>query len=137
MVGLRKLLGGYLIVVAVFVASWFVVNPFFDAPAVWDVANYLMAAALLAALAFSVDRIFKEARELGPSANRGHMEANPGLYLTAGVAILFFRNWFLEISGQGEESTVATGMVWIVVNVLFPLVAGTAGLTLWRDSAQR
>ncbi len=137
MAGLKKLLGGYLIVVAVFVASWFVVNPFFDAPAVWGVANYLMAAALVTALAFSVNRSFKWGRELGPSASRGHMKVNPVLYLTAGVAILFFRNWFLEISGQGEESSVATGMVWIVVNVLFPLVAGTTGLSLWRDSAQR
>ena len=62
MVGLRKLLGGYLIVVAVFVASWFVVNPFFDAPGVWDVANYLMAAALVTALAFSVKRSLKGER---------------------------------------------------------------------------
>ena len=34
MAALKKLLGGYLIVVAVFVASWFVVNPFFAVPGV-------------------------------------------------------------------------------------------------------
>ena len=137
MVALKKLLGVYLIAAAAFVAAWFVVIPFFDAPAVWDVANYLMAAALVAALAFNAHRSFKETREIGPSVSRRHVEVNPSLCLTAGVAILFFRNWFLEITGQGDESSVATGMVWIVVNVLFPLVAGTAGLTLWRDSTQK
>ncbi len=137
MVALKKLLGVYLIAVGAFVAAWFVVNPFFDAPAFWDVANYLMAAALVTALPLIVNRIFKEAREIEPRASRRLVEVNPGLCLTAGVAILFFRNWFLEISGQGDDISVTTGMVWIVVNVLFPLVAGTAGLSLCRDSAQR
>ena len=137
MAALKKLLGGYLIVVAVFVASWFVVNPFFAVPGVWDVANYLMAAALVAALAFNAHRRHSEERELGPDVCRRYLRVDVGLYLTAGLTLLFFRNWFLEISGRGEESSVATGMVWIVVNVLFPLVAGTAGLSMWRDSVQR
>ena len=43
----RKLLGAYLMGMAVFVAVWFLVNPFFDADGVRDLANYLMAAALV------------------------------------------------------------------------------------------
>ena len=137
MAALKKLLAGYMVGVAVFVAFWFVCNPFFEAPGVWDVANYLMAVALVLALASYARRSSREARETGLSASRGPMKVNLGLYLTAGLTILFFRNWFLEISGQGDESSATTGMVWIVVNVLFPLVAGTAGLFLWRESARR
>ena len=116
----KKLLGAYLLGTAVFVAVWFVVNPFFDASGVWDVANYLMAVALVAALVFNTRRMFEE------------RTVNLCLYLTVGVALLFFRNWFLEMSGaDGDDST--TGLVWIVVNVLFPLTAGATGLALWRE----
>ncbi len=38
----RKLLGAYLMGTAVFVAVWFVGNPFFDVNGVWDVANYFL-----------------------------------------------------------------------------------------------
>ena len=137
MAALKKLLAGYMVGVAVFVAFWFVFNPFFEAPGVWDVANYLMAVALAMALAFYASRSFKEAREIGTGASQRYLGVDVGLYLTVGLTILFLRNWFLEISGQGVESSVTTGMVWIVVNVLFPLVVGTAGLFLWRESARR
>ena len=56
----RKALGAYLMGMAVFVAVWFVVNPFFDVSGVWDVANYLMAVALVAALAFNVRRKYED-----------------------------------------------------------------------------
>ncbi len=137
MAALKKLLAGYMVGVAVFVAFWFVFNPFFEAPGVWDVANYLMAAALVVALAFYARRSFKEAEEIGTGVSQRCLGVDVRLYLTVGLTILFLRNWFLEISGQGDESSVPTGMVWIVVNVLVPLVVGTAGLFLWRESARR
>ncbi|MDE2937557.1 MAG: hypothetical protein OXR67_01355 [Chloroflexota bacterium] len=138
MTAFRKLLGAYMMGTAVFVAAWFVVNPFFDVSGIWDVANYLMAVSLVAALVFNVRRKFRERREgegdLCKSLRR--WEAILRVYLTAGVTILFFRNWFLEIAGaDGDAST--TGLVWIAVNVLFPLAAGATGLTLWRESAGR
>ncbi len=38
----KKLLGAYLMDRAVFVAVWFVGNPFFDVNGVWEVANYFL-----------------------------------------------------------------------------------------------
>ncbi|MDE2685759.1 MAG: hypothetical protein F4W95_10500 [Chloroflexi bacterium] len=58
--GFKKLLGAYLMGTAAFVVVWFVVNPFFDAHGVWDVANYLMAVALVAALVFNTRRMFED-----------------------------------------------------------------------------
>lgn len=58
------------------------------------------------------------------------------LHLTIGVAILFFRYWFLEIAGAGGDDST-TGLVWITVHVLFPLTAGTAGVALRREAAAK
>ena len=128
----KKLLGAYLMGTAVFVAVWFVVNPFFDVNGVWDVANYLMAVALVAAPLLNARRTVEDrAGERGDYDFLGRAEVNLCLYLTAGVALLFFRNWFLEMSGaDGDDST--TGLVWVLVNVLFPLTAVATGLALWR-----
>ena len=132
----KKLLGAYLMGTAVFVAAWFVVNPFFAVSGVWDVANYLMAVSLVAALVFNVRRKLKEEGKRDDCDGLRRWEADLRLYLTAGVTMLFFRNWFLEIAGaDGDGST--TGLVWIAVNVLFPLAAGATGLTLWREPAGR
>ena len=129
----KKLLGAYLMGTSLFVAAWFVVNPFFDAQGVWDVANYLMAVALAAALVFNARRRFEDgAGENGGGPHLRSLTANLCLYLAAGVALLFFRNWFLEIAGADGDDP-ATGLVWIVVNVLFPLTAGAAGAALWRE----
>ncbi len=133
----KKLLGAYLMGTAVFVAVWFVVNPFFDVSGVWGAANYLMAVALVAALLFNARRMFEDRegqRSDGPGLRS--LTANLCLYLTAGVALLFFRNWFLEIAGAGDDNST-TGLVWIVVNALFPLTAGATGAALWRGSAER
>ena len=133
----KKLLGAYLMGTAVVVAVWFVVNPFFDVHGVWDVANYLMAVALVAALVLNARRGVEDgARARVHCDGLRRWEVNLPLYLTAGVALLFFRNWFLEMAGaDGDNST--TGLVWVVVNVLFPLTASSTGLALWRESAGR
>ena len=128
----KRLLGAYLIGTALFVAAWFIINPFFDARGVWDAANYLMAVALVVSLLFNLHRKLRvNADQDGDRL--GRWEIDLCLYLTIGVAILFFRNWFLEIAGDGDGDS-ATGLVWIVVNVLFPLTAGTAGAALWRET---
>ena len=126
----KKLLGAYLIGAAVFVAAWFIINAFFEASGVWDAANYLMAVALVGALLFNLYRKLKDDAD---GDRRRRWEVDLCLYLTLGVAILFFRNWFLEMAGTGSNNST-TGLVWIVVNVLFPLTAGTTGVALWRES---
>lgn len=130
----KKLLGAYLMGTALFVAVWFIINPFFDASGVWDVANYLMAAALVGALLFNARRKLRSNSDEEGDRLRP-WEINLCLYLTIGVAVLFLRNWSLEMAGAGGDDSM-TGLVWITVNVLFPLTAGTAGVALWRDSAQ-
>ena len=131
----KKLLGAYLIGTALFVAAWFIINPFFDASGVWDAANYLMAVALVVALLFNLYRKLKDNADEDGDRLR-HWEINLCLYLTIGVAILFFRNWFLEIAGTGGDDST-TGLVWITVNVLFPLTAGATGAALCCEGAAK
>ena len=86
---------------------------------VWDVANYLMAVALVAALQFNARRTFEDREgERDDGASLRSLTANLCLYLTAGVALLFFRNWFLEMAGANGDNSI-TGLIWVVVNVCF------------------
>lgn len=134
---IKRALAVYMMGVAAFVAVWFIIASFFEADGVWDVANFLMAVGLFVAM------IFNLVRNSGESGHRGWRWClppvtgdNAGLYLTTGVAILFLRNWFVEIANAGDENSVTTGIVWIVVNVLFPLIAAATGCALWRESSR-
>ena len=137
MAAFKKLSSIYLVGVAIFVAVWFIISSFFDAGGVWDVANYLIAAGLLLALMFHFYRKFAEDEDdSGDGVSRRYLEVNAGLYLTAGIAILFLRNWFWELTAMEGETSSTVGIVWVVVNTLFPLVAGATGCAMWRDSSE-
>lgn len=134
---IKRALAVYMMGVAAFVAVWFIIASFFESDGVWGVANFLIAAGLVVAT------IFNLVRNSGESGHRGWRWRLPpvtgdsaGLYLTAGVTILFLRNWFVEIANAGDENSATTGTVWIVVNVLFPLIAAAAGYALWRESSR-
>lgn len=134
---IKGALAVYMMDVAAFVAVWFIIASFFEADGVWDVANFLIAAGLVVAM------IFNLVRNSGESGHRGwRWRLSPvtgdsaGLYLIAVVTILFLRNWFVETANAGDENSVTTGMVWIVVNVLFPLIAAATGCALWRESSR-
>jgi len=92
-----------------------------------------MAVALVVALGFNARRTFEDREgERGDGPGLRSLMANLCLCLSAGVALLFFRNWFLEIAGADDDNPT-TGLVWVVVNVLFPLTAGATGAALWRE----
>ena len=101
---------------------------------VWDVAKYLIAVALVAALVFNVFRKQKGGlrRRLRRPATLGG-QISPR-FLTAGVAVLLVRNWFLEIAGADGGGS-KTELVWFVVNVLFPLGVRSTDLTPSYGSA--
>ena len=75
MEGIKKLLGAYLIGVAMVVAVWFIINTFFvnsfSVSDVWFVVDILMVTGLAVALFFNYDRKRREdGRATGDSITR-------------------------------------------------------------------
>ena len=104
MPGLKKLAGAYLIVVAVVVAVYFIINTVlaesfdFDVVTTWYVLDVLMLIGLVVALIYS----FAAKRDAkGPAASeavtRQYLEVNVLFYSTVAVTILFLHNWLASL----------------------------------------
>ncbi len=142
MEGLKKLAGAYLVIVAVVVAVFFIINNFLtdaiDVMTVWYVLDVLMVIGLALGLIFN----YLAKREAdgtgdGPGTFRRSLEANVAFYVTAGVTILFLHNWFALLSGVGLDGVGPEGnhqawVIWAVVDTVLPLVLGATGCRLWR-----
>ena len=135
----KKILGIYLIVVAVAVAVHTVVEPLYHVStearpysAAWDVLNVLMAAALVLGLVYGY---LRKSRVDGDDAGvtREYLAANTLFYGFLFVSILFFWNWFNlhspEFTAIGDETI---SLVWIVIDATLPLVTGAMGVHLVR-----
>ena len=71
----------------------------------------------------------------GGGRSRERLEANALFYVTLLVALWFFRNWFdLLTSNPPSSQSVATQMVWDLIDGLLPILLGITAIRLWRDS---
>ena len=137
MEGLNKLAGAYLVIVAVVVAVFFIINNFLtdaiDVMTVWLVLDVLMAVGLALGLIYNY-RAKRDADGAGdgPGTFRRSLEANTAFYVTAGVTILFLHNWFALLSGIGLDGNEQAWVIWAVVDTVLPLVLGATGCRLWR-----
>ncbi len=150
MEAIKKLLGVYLIGVAMVVAVWFIINSFFvdsfDTQNVWYVLDILMVVGVAVALVFNYDRKRREeaGRESGEAVTRRHLEVNVAFYLTAGIAILLLHNWF-SLLALGNERSLGLGsdmglnhqawVIWDFVDTLLPLVLGVTGCAMMKESS--
>ena len=137
MEGLNKLAGAYLVIVAVVVAVFFIINNFLtgaiDVMTVWYVLDVLMVIALALGLIYN----YMAKREAdgagdGPGTFRRSLEANVAFYATAGVTILFLHNWFALLAGVSLEGNHQAWVIWAAVDTALPLVLGATGCRLWR-----
>lgn len=137
MEGLKKLAGAYLVIVAVVVAVFFIINNLLsdaiDVLAVWHVLDVLMATGLALGLIFNYTAK-READGAGDGAEtfRRSLEANVAFYATAGVTILFLHNWFALLAGVSLEGNEQAWVIWAAVDTVLPLVLGATGCRLWR-----
>ncbi len=149
MAALKKLGGAYLIGVAVVVAGYFILNPWlgtvgWDVVAIWEVLDVFMALALLPALDYNFRRKrAADRRANGEGNTRRYIAANAAFYGTVAVAILFFHNWVSLLSGADlglpwgdAPANHQAWVIWAIVDTLLPLVLGSTGVALWRDSAE-
>ena len=151
MEGMKKLLGAYLVAVAMVVAVWFIINSFFvdsfDVLNVWLVLDVLMLIGLVVGVIYNYDRERREdsGREPGGAISRRYLEVNVAFYLTAGLVILFLHNW-LSLLALGSERSLGLGndmglnhqawVIWAVVDTVLPLILGVTGCAMWRESSQ-
>lgn len=144
---LKKLVGVYLIGLAVVVAVYFIIGGFlpddFDPLNVWEILDIMMAVALVFALLFNyVQKRRIGGGETGGLVTRTYLEANVLFYFTAGIAILFLHNWFalLGFGADNLGAPDATGnhqrwVIWAVVDVMLPITLGVTGCRIWASSA--
>ena len=149
MEAIKKLLGMYLVGIAVVVAVWFIINSFFvdsfDVLNVWLVLDVLMLVGLVVALAFNYDRKRREdgSRNPGDAVSRRYLEVNLAFWLTAGLLILLLHNW-LSLLALGSERSLGLGsdmglnhqawVIWAFVDTLLPLTVGATGCAMMRET---
>ena len=141
MAGLKKLAGAYMIVIAVVVAVYFIINTVlgesiddFDVQGVWYVLDVLMLIGLVLALVFNYMRKREEdGSGSGGGVTRQYLEINLAFYLTAAITILFLHNWLslLALGGDSLDGNHQAWVIWAFVDVMLPLTLGTTGCRLW------
>ena len=53
-------------------------------------------------------------------------------HVTIVVFLLFFFNWFSNLSPNNEPD----GQVWTIVDTVMPIVLGVTGIRMWRSAAK-
>ncbi len=121
----------YLILLAVVVAVNFVATPLYhpggDEPfTVWEILNWFMAAGML----ITVAAAYMEKRRVdGEGDLRRYVEANVLFYAAVALLLVFFWNWFSNLSPNNEPD----GQFWVVVDTLMPIVVGVTGCRMLRQ----
>jgi len=141
MTGLKKLAGAYLVLLAIAVAVFFIVNNFLtdaiDVMTVWLVLDVLMLIGLAIGLIYNYGR--KKAVDggnEGDGVTRGYFEANAAFFITAGVSILFLHNWFALLANGSDylDGNHQSWVIWAVVDTMLPIILGVTGCHMWKNS---
>ena len=139
MAGLKKLAGAYMVVLAVVVAVYFIINTVlgesidgFDVLGVWQVLDVLMLIGIVLALVSNYMRKREEdGSDSGGGVTRQYLEVNLAFYLTAAVTILFLHNWLALLAIGLDADNHQAWVIWAFVDVMLPLTVGTTGCRLW------
>ena len=129
---------GYIhIILGLAVALQFLASEIYDGDAVgqvWDVLNYFMAIGAIAALVFS----YLRSREADRSDMSEWIASSVMLIASAALFLLYFEQWFAwtVFKDAGDELGQARTMVWIVIDVMFPIVNIIVGSYLLRNAVE-
>ena len=145
MAGLKKLAGAYLIVVAVVVAVFFIINTVlaesfdFDVVTVWYVLDVLMLIGLVVALYYNF-AAKREATRPGDdeAVTRRYLEVNVLFYATVVVTILFLHNWLalLVLGSDSLDGNHQAWVIWAFVDTMLPITLGITGCHLWCATSE-
>ena len=127
---------------ALAVAGHYILSPLYTdsaraALALGYYLDILMAVSLLIALAYQGQsrRAVNAGGNDSSGLSRERLAANVLFYVTLLVALWFFRNWFdLLTSNPPGSQSIATQMVWDLIDGLLPILLGITAVRIWRDS---
>ena len=135
---LRKPLSVILGLMAVAVLFHFVLSPFYedsvDVVSVWHVLNWLMAFGVIATLATTY--VHKGGAGADGSDTNRFICVNVAFYAAAFLAILFFWNWFDDLTVGEDGQSQTRRNFWVLVDALFVIVAGAVSAHLWRATSR-
>ena len=135
---LRKPLAVILGLTAFAVLFHFVLSPFYEdvveSDDVWNVLNWFMALAVIVALIATC--IAKRNADADSCDTNTYICVNVAFYVTAAVAILFFWNWFDDMTAGEDGQGQTHRFFWVVINVLFVIITGSLSAHLWKGASR-
>jgi len=130
---IRKPLSVVLGLMALVVLFHFVFNPFYedavDPISVWHVLNWVMAVGVVITLALTYVRRGRLGDHDGTTM---HIAVNFAFYVAVVLAILFFWNWFDDLTAGEDGQSPTRGYYWVVINTTFVVLLGTVSARLWK-----
>ena len=111
----------------------FVANSLYDEwvknGAIWDALGWVMAVGFPLAMALTY-RLKAEAAALGADS-AGAVFSNIAFFLTAFVAVVFFRIWVSSLVHVEAEDAIRR-IWWVPIDAYFVVIAGYLAIRLWR-----
>ena len=139
----RRLLGVFLVVIALVVAVNLMATPLYhdgsDDYPIWKIVNWFMAVGVVVALIVNAMRKrAMGARGANEPSVREYLRVNLTYYTTVVLTILFFWEWFWTLNPDSETSdgAVTSHMVYFpIMDALFVVVCLATGRYLWDLAA--
>ena len=133
---IKMLFGSIHIILGLAVAVQFLASEIYDDDAVgqvWDILNYFMAVGVVAALVFS----YLRAKDADGSDVQEWVAATVMLIASAALFLLFFEQWFAwtVFKEADDELGESRSLVWIMIDVMFPIVNIVVGSYLLRKAS--
>ena len=131
----QRVLGGYVMVIALAVAVNFIITPFFfdneSGYPIWDVLDFFMAAAILIAFAASCRDMWRLCKEGDEADLKRYVSVNVAFFATVVLLLLFFSNWAAHLV---KHETLEDWTIWAIIDAILPPILGAGGLRLWMKS---
>ena len=129
---------GYIhILLGLAVAVQFLASEIYDDDAVvdvWTILNYFMAVGVVAALVFS----YLRTRDADGSDLKEWIASSVMLIASAALFLLYIEQWFAwtVFTDEGDDLWETRSLVWITIDVMFPIVNIIVGTYLLRSASR-
>jgi cation transport ATPase len=131
---LKRPLAVILGLMAIGVLLHFVFSPFYeelvDTVTIWHILNWIMAAGVIITL------ITTCIQKRGVEADRGNTNTyicvSVAFYAAAILAVLFFWNWFDDLTVGEDGQSQTRRNYWVMINTLFIVLVGAVSAHLWK-----
>ena len=140
---IKRISGVILVVMAVVVAAQTIGEPLYhvfeEAGAysrwIWDTLNPLMLLTIVLGVIFAYIRKRDLVEDGSSMITREFITANTQFYGFLFLGILFCWNWFNTLTpGFSAVGADTLNLVWILIDATLPLLAGSMGIFLLRES---